>query len=244
MISPHVRVCIGLAIAAIPVAMFDVLMLGRGSGGWISLDFTGILIGAYLLFLPLHFIVSTIGVNLFPKANLWMIHLPSAVIAILLFSGGVYGYTELEDNNNTRRYEEEQASRKLFQNVITLNHWGFSPNADSATNISISVTMSESGRFAVGATGRDAGDYGEWYFKSENEEQRTVAKGEHFDFNIPLKRYRDGVPKNIEITLYLFADSTGSAGTNVIKIFQSTPVARQFDNEYFYGALPKPTTHP
>ena len=242
--SPHVRVCIGLILLLIPVAIADVAMLRRGSGGWISLDLSGLFIGAYLLFLVTHVIVSTIAVNIFSNANMWMIHLPSALVAIVLLSGGIYFYNEFQDQASIARYNEERAKNKLFANVITLDSWGFSPNPDSATDLSISVTVSESGRFAVGAAGRDEGDYGEWYFQSANEEQRMVDKGEHFDFHIPLKRDRYGVPKNIEITLYLFADTTGTAGRNVIKIFQSAPVTTEDDGQYFYGVLPKPTEHP
>jgi hypothetical protein len=227
-------------LLSIPIAIIDSLLLGRSSGGWISLDLTGLLIGAYLLFLVTHIAVSTAAVFLFPNAGMWTIHLPSALLAVFLLSAGIYTYTEIQDKASASRYEEEREKSMLFKNVISLDSWKFSPNPDSATNLSISVTVSESGRFAVGATGRDEGDYGEWYFQSENEEQRMVDKGEHFDFNIPLKRERYGVPKNIEITLYLFSDTTGSAGRDVIKVFQSAPVERELDGDYFRAPLPKP----
>lgn len=147
------------------------------------------------------------------------------------------------DKANYARCAKERAKHKLFENVITLDQWKFSTSPDSATDLSISVTINESGRFAAGVTGKnnEEGDFGKWYFQSENVEQRMVAKGEHFNFNIPLKRYNSGVPRNIAITLYLFSDSTGSAGRDVIKIFQSVPEIESYNDQYFYGVLPNPT---
>lgn len=244
MISLHVRICVGLALLSIPVAIADAQILGKGSGGgWIYLDFKGFFIGAYLFFLPIHFVVSTIAVNAFPKANVWMIHPPSALVAILLLCGGVYLHMELQDKSQDKADRARQAEHKLLENVITLDRWGFSTSPDSATDIFISLTVSESGRFAVRATGRGEGDYGEWYFQSEDVEQRMVAKGEHFDYHIPLKRHRYGVPDDIEITLSLYADTTGSAKKNIIKVFYSFPAVIE-DSQRFYVPLPKVTARP
>jgi hypothetical protein len=47
------------------------------------------------------------------------------------------------------------------------------------------------------------------------------------------------VPHKVELTLYLFADSTGSAGADVIKVFTANPSIED-DGHSFYGVLPPP----
>jgi hypothetical protein len=86
-----------------------------------------------------------------------------------------------------------------------------------------------------------SGDYTEWYFQSIDGKQLMVEKDEHFNYRIALKRHRSGIPDNIQLTLYLFADSTGSAKRNVIKVFHSLRVPpSQREGRYFYGVLPEP----
>ncbi|HZY82498.1 MAG TPA: hypothetical protein VFE50_23390 [Cyclobacteriaceae bacterium] len=238
----HLRVCLFLILFFIPIAILDFLLLGKNSsGGWISLDLTGLFMTAYALFAVTEIIISSIAVAIFRNTNMWAIHILSSAAAVVLLTAGGYAYSDYQDSASRARYDEERETRKLYANVITLDSWSFFPNPDSASGISIAVTVTESGRFAVGATGRDEGDYGEWYFQSENEEQRMVGKGEHFDFSIPIKRERFGVPKNIEITLYLFADSTGSAGRDIVKTFQSAPLTTDDDGQYYYSVLPNST---
>jgi hypothetical protein len=229
-----------LLLIAIPIALADFLLL-KSKGDWISLDFRGVLIGAYLMVLVNHFVLSSVALKYFPEQGLWTLHGMSALASIMMFSAGVFVYFKWHDHREAARYEETRARRAKLVDVITLNSWRFLPNPENATEIIVSVTVSESGRFACGANGKDepvddAADV-VWYFNSENVKQRQVEKNEQFIHSLPLKRSRPGVPNTIEITLYLFADSSGSAGTDIVKIF--TPrVETDDDGHNFYEVLP------
>lgn len=103
----------------------------------------------------------------------------------------------------------------------------------------VSVSVSESGRFSCNANGYGEGEYGEMYFHSDKVKQRQVKKGEHFTHAIPITWLKEGQPAKIEITLYLFADTTGSAGQNVVKVFTTQPT-REDDGHSFFDVLPPP----
>ncbi len=238
----HLRLCSVLLLIAIPIAFVDFLLL-KSKGDWISLDFRGALIGAYLMVLVIHFGLSSLAIKYFTEQGLWALHGMSALASIMVFSAGVFVYFKWHDQRETARYKEIRDSRAKLVDVITLNDWRFHPNPENATEIIVSVNVSESGRFACGANGKDEpiNDTGDvvWYFNSENVKQRQVGKNEQFIHSLPLKRSRPGVPNTIEITLYLFADNSGSAGMNIVKIF--TPrVETDDDGHNFYEVLPAP----
>jgi hypothetical protein len=226
---------------AIPIAIVDYNLLKPGSGGWISLNFRGYLIGAYAILLLIHFLISSFGVKLFSANSLWMIHGGSFIVSVAILSIGVTLYITTLKKMDRQRYEASQAKRQLLVNVLELNEWSYLPNAETATEILVTVTSRESGRFATRADGKVDGDSIDWFFYSDQVPQRQVAKGEKFIHHIPLKRHHDGVPTMIEITLYLFADSTGSAGANVTKIY-TTHLTTEDDGSYFYSHLPEPVS--
>lgn len=239
----HLRFCAVLMLIAIPIALADFLLLKGKGGNWISLDFRGVLIGAYLIVLVIHVGLSSLAIKYFPQQGLGIIHGMSALASIMVFSAGVFVYFKWHDQREAARHKEISDSRAKLVDVITLNDWRFLPNPENATEIIVSVTVSESGRFACGANGKDEPvnetDDMVWYFNSENVKQRQVAKNEQFIHSLPLKRSRPGVPNTVEITLYLFADSSGSAGVNIVKIF--TPrVETDDDGHNFYEVLPAP----
>jgi hypothetical protein len=235
----HIRLCMVLLLLAIPVAIADFFVLKDKGGGWISLDFRGILTGAYLIIAGIHVVMSSAAVKFFPQQALWSLHALSAPLSVIVFSAGVYVYGQWHNHRDWVQYEKTRASRSKLANVVALNGWKFSPDQENATEIIVSVSVSESGRFACSAHGRDADEYSEWYLYSDGVKQRQVEKGEKFTHTLPLKRSRPGIPEVIEITLYLFADSTGSAGTNVTKVFTPQP-SRDDDGHFFYGVLPPP----
>ena len=235
----HIRLCGVLLLLAIPIAVADFVLFRSKGGGWISLDLTGIITSIYVIVVVIHVGLSTLALKYFPGQGFWILHGSSAIISILLFSSSAAAYFKLQDRNARIRYEETHAARAKLMNVITLNGWMFSPDPENATEIIVSVTVSESGRFACSANGRGSGDYGESYFYSDKVEQRQVEKGEHFNHSMPLIRSRPGIPEDIEIMLHLFADENGSAGENISKIFRSDPEVED-DGHFFYGVLPEP----
>jgi hypothetical protein len=239
----HIRICVALLLIAIPVALADFFLLKSKGGDWISLDFRGVLIGAYCIVLAIHLGLSSTAVKIYPQQSLWTLHGMSAMASIIVFSAGVFTFHKRSKKRDSVRYEQFRARRARLADVITLNDWRFLPSPEDANEIIVSVTVSESGRFACGANGKDeaVNDQGDvvWYFYSENVKQKQVVKNEHFIHSIPLKRSRPGVADYTEITLYLFADSTGSAGMNVIKIFTPHPETDD-DGHNFYEVIPPP----
>ena len=238
--SRQIRLLIILALLAIPIGLADYALLGPSGGGWISLDFRGLLIGAYLLFLLVHTAVSSLGLKVFHQ-RFWTTQLFSAVASLVLLIAGVSLYYQMEDRQSRVRYEQQRAERAKRYNVLQLEAWHFKPDRENATTIEVVVRTSESGRFACGAYGRDSGDSGEWYFQSAHDSiQHQVERNEVIAQSIPLERSRAGVPKEIEITLYLFADSFGSAETDVIKVYTTVPEVED-DGHYYYQLLPPET---
>lgn len=236
----HIRVCAVLLFLILPIALADYALLKGKSGGWISLDFSGIVTGAYVIVLALHIAISTLALRLIPSQGMWVVHSISAAIAFVLFCAGAYGYFTWNDHRDRKQYETSRAARAILFDVLTLNEWRYSPDRQNATEIIVSVTVRESGRFSCNASAYEEGENGEMVFYGDHVQQRMVEPGEHFTHVIPLKWVKAGLPEQVEITLYLFADSIGSAGKDVIKIFTAQP-AREDDGHYFYGVLPPPS---
>lgn len=235
----HLRLCTILLLLIIPIAIFDFAMLKGKSGDWISLDFRGIITGIYVIVVVVHIALSSAMIRFSLSQNLWSVHGISALLAIVLFSVCTYGYDKWRRNREHREYEMVRASRAKLFDVLTLNNWSYSPESSNAKEIIISVTIRESGRFTCNASGYGEGEYGEMCFYGDRVMQRKVEKGENFMHTIPLKWIKPVSPARVEITLYLFADRTGSAGVDITKIFTTQPDIED-DGHFFYGVLPSP----
>src|SRR5262245_42940976 len=88
----HLIICLVLGLLAIPIYFLDRALLAPGGGNWIALDFRGLLFWTYVTLIGIDFILSSIGVLLFPKAGTWWIQLGSMVLAVVLFITGVAIY--------------------------------------------------------------------------------------------------------------------------------------------------------
>jgi len=235
----HFRLCAILLFLIIPIAIADFVLLKGKGGGWISLDFSGILTGAYAIAVVIHIVISTLTLKYSSWQQVGMVHGLSIVFSIGLFCAGVYGYYDWQKKQSRKQYEETLAVRAKLFHVLTLSEWRYSPDLKNATEILVSVSVSESGRFSCNANGYGEGEFGEMQFHSDKVQQRQVEKGERFTHSIPIKWVKEGEPAKIEITLYLFADKTGSAGQNVIKVFTTQP-EREDDGHSFFDLLPPP----
>jgi hypothetical protein len=235
----HTRLCALFLFLAIPIAIADFVLLKDKGGGWISLDFRGILTGGYMIIVFLHIVISTLTLKYTSWQSVGMVHGLSVIVSIGLFCAGVYGYFGWQKSRDRAQYEATRAIRSKLFHVLTLNEWWYSPEPKNATEISVLVSVSESGRFSCNASGYGEGEYGEMHFHSDNVKQRKVEKGEHFTHTIPITWVKAGEPAKVEITLYLFADNTGSAGQNVIKVYTPQPT-REDDGHNFYDLLPLP----
>ncbi|MFM9837458.1 MAG: hypothetical protein ACKVOQ_04295 [Cyclobacteriaceae bacterium] len=197
-----------------------------------------------MIFIASQISISSIGIKVFP-ASVLSVHFTSILLSIALILISVKAYSYLDKKKHRAERESQNAKRKLVFGTIALNHWAFYPNPETATDIYVLVTIAHSGRFAARADGRDKkGIEIDWYFQSGDVEQRQVSAGERFTHRLPLERTKNGIPKSIDLTLYLFADSIGSAKMDVIKIFKTDSIENEDDGRYFYANLPTLSTWP
>ena len=90
----HLIVCLFFGLLAVPIYFFDVgSTRERGGGGWITLDFRGLIFWTYITLLAIHVALSSIAVLSFSKLGLLPIHLCSMVLSVILLGVGftVYG---------------------------------------------------------------------------------------------------------------------------------------------------------
>jgi hypothetical protein len=241
----HLIICLVLGLLAIPIYFLDWVLLGSGGGGgWISLDFRGLIIWTYITLLGIHVILSSIAVLLFPKAGALRIHLGSMVLAVVLLITGATVYGKLRRLAISNDYRTLMASRRPLMNVIELKKWWYFPDENHPTEIGVSVIVHQSGRFAGNVMGeqRDSSGDSTIVFESRNgpESQRQVRSGEAFTYEFPVKFLTAGRPDDVRFTLYLFKALSGPAAGDIAKVFMNSP-QRDDDGRYFYGVLPAPS---
>jgi hypothetical protein len=240
----HLTVCLILGLLAIPVYFLDRVLLSGGGGGWINLDFRGLIFWSYVTLVAIHVVVSSIAVFLFPRAGALWIHLGSAVLAVVLFITGVAVYGKLRRVAMSNEYRKMMADRRPLVNVIELKKWWYVPDESHPTEIRVDVVTHQPGRFAGNVTGEqtDSSGSSKTIFEADNgpETQRQVSSGEAFTYAFPLKFLNTGRADDVRITLYLFGAPDGPAAGDVAKVFMKSP-QRDDDGQYFYGVLPPPS---
>jgi len=229
---------------AVPMYFLDQAFAKGGSGGWISLDFRGLIIWTYIAWLAIDIVLSSIAVRLFPRSGILGIHFGAMLVSLILLVAGVFVYGQLRRQAVSNEQQALMASRKPLVNVLELNNWWYVPDAVSPAEIDVNVVVHDSGRFAGSVTGErtDPSGSSTTVFESTNgpESQRQVGKGETLTYAFPLKILHPGGADNVRITLYLFKARSGPAAGDIAKIFLTSP-ERDDDGEYFYGALPAPS---
>ena len=240
----HLIICLVLGLLAIPIYFLDRALLSGGGGGWISLDFRGLIFWTYVTLVAIHVVLSSIAVLLFPKAGALRIHLGSMVLAVVLFITGVAVYGKLRRASISNEYQTMMAKRRPLMNVIELKRWWYVPDENHPTEIRVSVVAHQPGRFAGNVTGEQTDSSGSStiIFEDTNgpETQRQVRSGEAFIYAFPLKFLNAGHADDVRITLYLFEAASGPAAGDITKVFVKSP-QRDDDGEYFYGVLPPPS---
>jgi hypothetical protein len=235
----QLHILLVLALLAIPLFALDMWLLRSRSGGWISLSLRGALIVPYIAFVLLHGIISTIGVRTYASASLGAVHTLSALLAITLLAGGFVGYSRFDRARSHARWEARQLELRELARVIELREWWYEPNAEQPVAIHVRVKSNESGRFAGNLDANDAS--GQQLYSSHDTAQRQVARGEEFQYDFPLRRWKEGRPESITIALYLFKDGKGSAPEDVAILFEQDP-QRETDGHFLYAKLPPPRT--
>ena len=240
----HLIICVVLGLLAIPIYFLDRALLSGGEGGWINLDFRGLIFWTYVTLVGIQIVLSSIAVLLFPKAGALRIHLSSMVLAVVLLITGVAVYGKLRRASIANEYRTMKAKRRPLMNVIEHKRWWYVPDESHPTEIRVNVVVHQSGRFAGNVTGEQTDPSGSStiIFEDTNgpDSQRQVHSGEAFTYEFPLKFLTDGRADDVRITLYLFKAPSGPAAGDITKVFMKSP-QRDDDGEYFYGVLPSPS---
>ncbi len=240
----HLMICVILGLLAIPVCFLDRALLSGGGGGWITLDFRGLIFWTYVTLVAIDVVVSSVAVLVFPKAGALWIQLGSIVLAVILFVTGFAVYGKMRRMAMSNEYRTMMAKRKPLMNVIELKDWSYVPDETHPTEIRVNVVTHQPGRFAGNVSGdqTDSSGSSTTIFQSDNapEDQRQVRSGEAFTYAFPLKFLKTGRADDVRISLYLFKAPDGADAGDIIKIFMKSP-ERDDDGQYFYGVLPSPS---
>jgi hypothetical protein len=241
----HWIVCLCLGLLTVPIYFLDqAFAAGGGGGGWITLDFRGLIFWTYIAWLVIDIVLSSIAVRLFPRSGALLIHFGSMLLSVILLVAGVVVYGQMRRLAAFNEHQALMESRKSLVNVLELKNWWYIPDEANPTEIDVSVVVHDSGRFAGNVTGEqtDSSGSSRTVFESTNgpESQRQVGKGETFAYTFPLKILEAARADNVRITLYLFKARSGPAEGDITKVFVHSP-AQDDDGEYFYGELPAPS---
>ncbi|HEY2714554.1 MAG TPA: hypothetical protein VGI60_18740 [Chthoniobacterales bacterium] len=113
----HLIICLFLGLWAIPIYFLDAASTREGGGGgWITLDFRGLIFWIYITLLAIQVAVSSIGVLSFPKLGLLRIHLYSMVLSVILLVVGFAGYGKLLRSRVTSLEEAPVGTRSQAPN--------------------------------------------------------------------------------------------------------------------------------
>jgi hypothetical protein len=165
-------------------------------------------------------------------------------LSLILLVSGFALYAKVHDLVGRHEYAILMKQRSALLNVIELKDWQYYPNEISPSEIRVTVTIHDSGRFAGNVSGEQTDSSGSTttVFESTNEpgDQRQVSNGETFNYVFPLKNLHQGHADKVSITLYLFKASSGPATGDITKVFMNSP-HEEDDGQYFYGLLPLPS---
>jgi hypothetical protein len=91
----HIIVCSCLLLLLLPVYVLDSQLLKGKGGDWISLDLRGLFIWSYVAFLTVHIGLSTLAVSYYKHSNLFLLHIGSVVLTIVILIIGVWLFRNL-----------------------------------------------------------------------------------------------------------------------------------------------------
>ena len=147
MFRTQLIICAILILLCIPVYFLDHYWLKSSGGNWISLDFSHLLFRAYILFISIYTIISTLMVMFYPHHKLVKIHLFSFVISLAFIGVGFFIYNRYVDYNNKKELVAKSESRKAFFNDIRIIRWWFVPDSTHPKEIHVDLKVAAAGRF-------------------------------------------------------------------------------------------------
>jgi len=243
----HIFVCLSLILLALPIFIADRVLLKPSGGGFISLDFRGLFIGGYLIFLAVHLVISTLAVYRFRRTRLLTIHIISAFISVSVVWLSCVIYDRVKISQEHHDYEQSSKDRAQLGQAIELKRWWFVPNETDPKEIDANLEIKGSGRLAGSAQGRDGEASGPPIFEDSNDwsqkKQARVQPGDHFVYVIPLKRNKPGKADQYTITFSLFKSPTGPDKEDISIVYEPNP-EREDDGSFLYRLLPPPSVPP
>jgi hypothetical protein len=234
----HIAICTTLALLAIPLYIAD-KYLTKGSGGWISLDFSGVIIIPYIAFAAVHIAVSSLILALSPNVRLIPLHLFACILTIGLLVVGFLTYSAQQRARDAANYKKKD---ERIQNSIELREWWYEPSDEAPKEIHARIKAKESGRFSGNAEGRAGGNLGEMIFTTNTQDfpQTKADNGEEFMLAFPLHFLKEGKADSVSITIYLSRGETGTIVEDGTIIFEDKP-SSPYDGLFIREQIPPRT---
>ena len=239
----HIAICTTLALLAIPLYFAD-KYLTKGGGGWISLDFSGVIIFPYIAFAGVHIAVSSLILAVSPNVRLIPLHLFSCILTIGLLVVGFLTYSARQRASDAANYKKRDEIIQQLRNSIELREWSYEPSDEAPKEIHVRVKANESGRFSGNAEGRAGGNLGEMIFTTNTQDfpHTKADKGEEFSLVFPLHFLKEGKADSISITIYLSRGETGTIVEDGTIIFEDKP-SSPYDGLFIREQIPPRTPH-
>ena len=220
--------------------MLDHYSSKSSGGNWITLDFSGLLIRAYVLFIAIHITISTLAIIYYRHFNLFKTHLFSAIVSLAFIGVGLFLYDKFDHESSRKKQDAIAEQRKSYFNDIRLRRWWFLPDKKNPKEIHVDLEIASPGRLAANVQGNEVGEKGKNIFSSDGEAQRLVNAGETIHYVFPLTINNPGQANKIEFTFYLFKHPVGQSGVDdVSKVFKDS-IDTNDDGAYFYEKLVPP----
>lgn len=231
----------GILIAlALPLYFVDVNLLKPNHGGFISLDFRGVIFRSYVIILALHLVITTAWLYFGTPPSLTRIHLTSFVASTGLFIAGFFATVTFYEASTSAEREARLENRKNLYDVIKLEKWWYVPSIEHPKEIHVQMTFSQNGRFAAQVDGWEKGDYGEQIYVGELDNQIQVKAGDTVTAVLNITHYNSGEVEKIRFFFYLFEKKKGPSEGDISKAYLDTPTTKD-NGKYFYEHLPAPS---
>jgi len=238
----HIAICTTLALLAIPLYFADKYLLKGGGGGWISLNFNGLIIVPYIAFVAVHIAVSSLILFVSPNVRLLPLHLFSGIISIGLLVVGFLSYSARERARDAENYAKREETIQQLRKAVELREWWYAPSAEAPTEVHVRVKANESASFSADASGYAEG-IRELIFNTNTQEfpQHDAGKGEEFTLVVPLHFLKEGKAGSVSITLRLYKSDHSTLPEDATIIFEDRP-SSYYDGLFIHEQIPPRTT--
>ncbi|MEO9070356.1 MAG: hypothetical protein ABI261_04945 [Ginsengibacter sp.] len=240
MMRNHLLICSSLLLLCIPVYLLDHYTAKSNGGNWITLDFSNLLIRAYVIFIGIEITISTIAIIYYHHSNLFKTHLFSAILSLAFIAIGLFLFDKKEHYSSAKKQYAIREHRKSYFNDIRLIRWWFLPDGKNPKEIHVDLVVASAGRLAAQASGNEDAENGKNIFSSDGQAQHVVKAGDTIHYVFPLTINNPGQANNVAFTFHLFKHPFGQSGDDdVSKIFKDS-INKNDDGVFFYENLVPP----